>query len=251
MARAYDILDLRAYHAFNLPEIPDHGGWAHWILFEQAAESTWPDAPGVRRPVRRFTRDDWDKIFGEYDAITDAGSLFADQLIEAYPDAKVVIVQRDFDKWWSSFKGGIVDGLFHPVGQMLFEPIVVLTGLRGSHAMRKMILGAFHARNAAEIEAHARETYDAYYERIRALVPPERRLEYRLGDGWGPLCDFLGKEIPDVPFPNVNDKAEQWARQKEELKDLGLTAWRIVQPWVLGFVCVLALAIYLQPTRHL
>jgi len=24
-------------------------------------------------------------------------------------------------------------------------------------------------------------------------------------DGWGPLCAFLGKPIPDVPYPNVND----------------------------------------------
>ena len=249
MARAYDILDIRAHHGFNLPEIPDHGGWVQWALLEKAAESTWPEAPGARKQVPRFTRNDWDKLFGEYDAITDVGSFFADQLIQAYPDAKVVIVQRDFDQWWSSFKGGIVDGLFHPVGQVLFAPFLALTGLRGSKAMQKMILGTFHARNAAEIEAHARETYDAYYERIRTLVPSERRLEFQLGDGWGPLCDFLGKDVPDVPFPRVNDKAEQRARQIEEVKDIVWTAYRVAQPWILGAVGVLALAVWLRLIR--
>jgi hypothetical protein len=41
---------------------------------------------------------DWDALWGdEYDAVTDLASPFALELIEAYPDAKVVLVQRDFD----------------------------------------------------------------------------------------------------------------------------------------------------------
>lgn len=26
-------------------------------------------------------------------------------------------------------------------------------------------------------------------------------------DGWKPLCDFLGKPIPDEPFPHANEAA--------------------------------------------
>jgi hypothetical protein len=26
-----------------------------------------------------------------------------------------------------------------------------------------------------------------------------------LGSGWAPLCEFLAKEVPDTPFPRVND----------------------------------------------
>lgn len=36
---------------------------------------------------------------------------------------------------------------------------------------------------------------------------PEDLLEYRLGQGWGPLCDLFGKPVPDVPIPHVNDDA--------------------------------------------
>jgi hypothetical protein len=39
---------------------------------------------------------------------------------------------------------------------------------------------------------------------IRGQVSPERLLEWSVEDGWEPLCKFLGKEIPDQPFPNVN-----------------------------------------------
>lgn len=42
---------------------------------------------------------------------------------------------------------------------------------------------------------------------IRGLVPKERLLEWKVEDGWEPLCKFLGKPIPDEPFPHVNTGA--------------------------------------------
>lgn len=38
------------------------------------------------------------------------------------------------------------------------------------------------------------------------MVPLERRLEYKMGDGQEPLCAFLGKDVPNVPFPRVNER---------------------------------------------
>ena len=43
---------------------------------------------------------------------------------------------------------------------------------------------------------------------MRAAVPADRLLVFRATDGWGPLCAFLGKPVPDVPYPHVNDNAE-------------------------------------------
>jgi hypothetical protein len=28
---------------------------------------------------------------------------------------------------------------------------------------------------------------------------------YEVSEGWGPLCEFLGVEVPDKPFPHLND----------------------------------------------
>lgn len=41
----------------------------------------------------------------------------------------------------------------------------------------------------------------------RGLVPKERFLEWGVEEGWGPLCEFLEKEIPETPFPNGNAPA--------------------------------------------
>ena len=53
--------------------------------------------------------------------------------------------------------------------------------------------------------ANAARSYDKHYAEVRATVPKERLLEYRMGSGWEPLCKFLDKEIPNVPFPHRND----------------------------------------------
>lgn len=47
--------------------------------------------------------------------------------------------------------------------------------------------------------------YYAHYAHVRALVPKERLLEFRAKDGWGPLCEFLGKEVPKGEYPAVNE----------------------------------------------
>ena len=43
---------------------------------------------------------------------------------------------------------------------------------------------------------------------MRRVVPEERSLESRLSDGPEPLCSFLNKPVPDVPFPKVNEREE-------------------------------------------
>jgi hypothetical protein len=50
---------------------------------------------------------------------------------------------------------------------------------------------------------------------MRRLVPRERLLEYKLGSGWKPLCDFLGKEVPEEEFPNINDVAALKSKVRE------------------------------------
>ncbi|KAI0145445.1 hypothetical protein GGR57DRAFT_298571 [Xylariaceae sp. FL1272] len=201
LAAAYRVLGYKTHHGLD-----DTLGMP-WTQLEEAAEATWPCVPNAR-PRKPFTRQDWDKLWGsEYDIATDMSSPFADQLIKAYPDAKVVIVQRAFEPWWESYQSELLETLFNPLSQFASRVAWYLLGIRAGYAMQKIHFGFFGVSRRDMIdEKHARKAYDQYYARIRAMVPPERRLEYRMGDGWGPLCSFLGKEIPDVPFPRVNDR---------------------------------------------
>lgn len=52
------------------------------------------------------------------------------------------------------------------------------------------------------------------FDEIKSVVPAKRLLLFHLKDGWEPLCRFLGKPNPNVPFPRVNDRAEMQKRLK-------------------------------------
>ena len=68
--------------------------------------------------------------------------------------------------------------------------------------------GQFGARDTKEYRRNARDVYKRHYAEIRALLKdqPDRLLEYKLGSGWKPLCDFLGVPIPqDEEFPRINE----------------------------------------------
>lgn len=43
--------------------------------------------------------------------------------------------------------------------------------------------------------------------RCRRIIPTAQLLEVKLEDGlgWEQICPFLGKDIPDVSYPRVND----------------------------------------------
>ena len=61
------------------------------------------------------------------------------------------------------------------------------------------------AYSKEEMRARARPMYREHYELVRRVTPKDRLLEYQLGSGWEPLCTFLGKPIPDIPFPKSNE----------------------------------------------
>jgi hypothetical protein len=51
---------------------------------------------------------------------------------------------------------------------------------------------------------NAKSGYDRHYEHVRSLVPKDRLLEYRVQDGWEPLCKFLKVDHPGIEFPRGN-----------------------------------------------
>lgn len=62
---------------------------------------------------------------------------------------------------------------------------------------------------------------------LKAVVPPERLFFFSVKEGWEPLCKALGKEIPDVPFPNINDGKAIDALAVRMVKK-GLLRWALI-----------------------
>ena len=64
--------------------------------------------------------------------------------------------------------------------------------------------GLFEGR--FEDREYAIERYREWTEEVVATVPADRLLVFAPGDGWEPLCEFLGVLQPAGPFPHVNDR---------------------------------------------
>lgn len=79
---------------------------------------------------------------------------------------------------------------------------------------------------------------------IRRLVPEERLLEWNVEDGWKPLCEFLGKEVPETPFPRTNDKDGFAKRVGTDTESLGRNALMNMASVVLSFLAFVAFVFF-------
>jgi hypothetical protein len=50
--------------------------------------------------------------------------------------------------------------------------------------------------------------FNAWQASVLAECPKDKLLVFQATDGWEPLCKFLGKPVPAVPYPRVNDTKE-------------------------------------------
>ncbi|KXJ87161.1 P-loop containing nucleoside triphosphate hydrolase protein, partial [Microdochium bolleyi] len=203
------------YHALELFDHVDH--CAQWT---SAINAKFGDESNSAREalVRNI-----DKLLplGDYAAITDVPAIcFGEELVEAFPESKVVLVERDIETWYTSFDHTIMQGLWSPVNNFVaaLDPWFLGPTAGVHHAWIK---GWFKAGGLEEMRAGARGHYREYYAHVRKVTPPERLLEYKLGTGWEPLCEFLGRPVPDVPFPRVNESAAFDAKINELLRTAG------------------------------
>ena len=229
MAAAYNKLGLRAHHAINSNKEPEQ-----WALFEKAADATWqPGSGGAPSTTAPFTTEQWNELYGRYDALTEISSAFAEQLINTYPNAKIVIVRRDFKKWWPSVRSGVIEPLFNYQALFLLWVVLPILNNRGVAAMRKIVCGFFKTNNPYVLtEEEAFKIYEDYFKHIEEIVPEDRRLVYQLGSGWEPLCEFLGKDVPDGEFPRMNEADALKASQQAEIDRMNRDAKAKLWSWV-------------------
>lgn len=154
--------------------------------------------------------DEFDKLLGSFDGVSDVPSIcFAEELIAAYPDAKVVLNTRDVDAWLRSMENTAGRVLRWRGWATLAKWDPALIGPWWEHGQLVMPT-VYNTVSDFSAEGPAREAFRAHYARVRGAVEGEegRLLEYKVQDGWGPLCEFLGKEVPEGEFPRVNDSRD-------------------------------------------
>lgn len=137
---------------------------------------------------------DWPRLFQGYGSCVDWPSAYYwRELIEFYPDAKVVLTYRSPDSWWKSFEQTILAG----IGASNDPASLGLALVRD-----RVFGGRPHDRE------HAIALYEANVDAVKTTVPRDRLLVHNLGDDWGPLCAHLGVPVPAEPYPSTNSTSE-------------------------------------------
>jgi hypothetical protein len=153
----------------------------------------------------------WPEVFDGCQSTVDwPGGYFWRELMEAYPDAKVLLSVRDPEAWERSFREtiwsmGHGESLHHLLSRArtLVDPAwqhYVAFVERMFWSPEGTFAGG-HERPEQLIEAMARHN-----EEVKRTVPAERLLVWEATEGWEPLCDFLGVEVPSEPLPHANDR---------------------------------------------
>jgi len=158
-----------------------------------------PDDPDVWANAYAGHLPDWETFFSGYRATVDwPAAPFWRELSEVFPDAIILLSERDADSWWTSASNTIF-----PAVATYFASDAPDDGWTG---MGRGMMTAFTPDWRDETAAKA--AYRAYNDDVRATAPADRLVQWRTGDGWEPICTALGIDVPAHPFPHVNTTAQ-------------------------------------------
>jgi sulfotransferase family protein len=182
------------YHMLEVFDKP-----RHVELWQAAAEG---------RPV------DWGELFAGYNSAVDwPACSFYKQLMDVYPEAKVLLTVRDPERWYES-----VTNTIYPSSREASPPPDRRAHL---HMIETLIWqGTFAGR--FEDKQHAIAVFERHNEEVKRHVPAGRLLVYEVQEGWEPLCRFLDVPVPEAtPFPRLNDTAAFQQRVQERAQSIG------------------------------
>jgi len=158
------------------------------------------------------TAEDFRRMYENVDAITDVpGNHFWEEIMEAFPDVKIILTQRRNDhEWVRSLNNQVVTN-----SSLLLRifPYLSSTARRQIRYMDKIAYVLFGTKMHRSLfrpttfnQLTTRQRYRQHTSYVKNHCPKNQLLIYDLKEGWGPLCKFLDKPIPKEPFPHENIK---------------------------------------------
>ena len=174
--------------------------------------------------VSRNVAVDWDDVFAGFEAAVDwPAAARYQELMEKYPDAKVILTARDADAWYESTRETIY-ALSNSIPSIM---LFLIPRARKILAMIQRLIwqGVFDGR--FEEKQYAIDVYNRNVAEVLANVLGDRLLVHSAKEGWRPLCEFLDRPIPSQPYPHSNESAVM-KRVIVGLKVLSVLLWTLL-----------------------
>lgn len=153
-------------------------------------------------------KEEFDKVLGDYDSLLDVPAIcFAEELMAAYPEAKIILNYRDMESWMRSYDntcGRVMRWNWDLVAS--WDPS--LAGPYWDCASLVVPIAFGTLVDFSSPASPARQAFADHYAMVRDTAPRDRLLEFKSTDGWQPICSFLGVAEPDEEYPRINDANE-------------------------------------------
>ena len=152
---------------------------------------------------------DWDGIFGEARSTVDwPSAYFYRELMDHYPDAKVLLSVRGSEEWAKSMEKTIWgmwfgDTVLHHLNDA--RKVVDPLWNRYITLMSRLNFDEGGAFAGADTLPKLQDAMERWNNEVQEVVPSERLLVWNPKDGIAPLCDFLEVEVPAEELPRLND----------------------------------------------
>ena len=160
----------------------------------------------------------WEGFLAGYEVAVDwPACSFYEELMEAFPEASVILTVRDPAEWYDSTRSTIHGLRWLTAGPLPLRATFALAapfapGPVGAVRLAESLVWENTFEGRFEDRDYAMSAFERHNEEVRLRVPPERLLVFDVREGWDPLCEFLGLEVPDEPFPHLNE-ARQMRRR--------------------------------------
>ncbi|KAF2171525.1 hypothetical protein M409DRAFT_63761 [Zasmidium cellare ATCC 36951] len=152
---------------------------------------------------------------------------FVPELLELFPDAKVICTTRDPDAWAKSMGELASTSLQNMLALMLFWVPCLRLFPKWVRVLHEGRWGELYIRPGEQAN-YGQVTWERHVSWLQESVPKDRLVFYDVRDGWQPLCDVLGVPVPrDTEFPRMNDSDAMSKFAAKQIAN-GVLRWLIV-----------------------
>ena len=179
---------------------------------------THPEHIELWKAARRGEKVDWKEFLGNYEVAVDwPACSFYEELMQAFPEAPVILTVRNPEPWYESIHSTIYQLRKVTTGPLPVKAAFTFAGMfapgiTGTARLADDLVWEDTFDGRFEDRAYAMEVFERNNEEVQQRVSPERLLVFDVREGWKPLCDFLDVEVPDKPFPHLNEAREMRRR---------------------------------------
>ena len=179
--------------------------------------------------LQNGAQPDVKRVYQNADAFVDLpGNLFWEEILEAFPDCKVILSERDEDSWLQSWANQLK--MLQSIRfQTILRAMLSQTGRKFDVIANSCVQASLGSTNPKSTCVF-RKRYRMHNYRVKSIVPPAKLLVFNVKQGWKPLCDFLGCEVPGIVNRTFENRTQSnsielnpwiefdWVRQSNEIE---------------------------------